>query len=118
MKLNLKYNATKIDEIEKATGRPIEQVINDTRIGNVTLLIQKGLIDDNGVHGVTKATAMESIDKYLEESDLDNLVLDITEALVDGGFLSRQLNVEKMREALKKTKEQVNVQLDKVIANK
>lgn len=118
MKLNLKYNATKVDEIEKSTGKPIEMAINDTKIGNVTLFIQKGLIDDNGVHGVSKAVAMENIDKYLEESDLDNLVLDITEALVDGGFLSRQLDVEKMRQALKKTKEQVNAQLDKVIASK
>ena len=118
MKLNLKYNATKVDEIEQATGRPIEQAINDTKVKNLTLFIQKGLVDDNDIHGVSKAVAMDTIDKYLEESDIDNLVLDIMEALVNGGFLSRELNVEKMREANKKTKEQVNIQLDKVIKMK
>ena len=34
MKLNLKYNATKVDEIEKETGLPIDQAINDSRISN------------------------------------------------------------------------------------
>lgn len=118
MKLNLKYNATKIDEIEKETGLEISQAINNTRVSNLVLFIQKGLIDDNGNHGVTKAIATSTLDKYLEESDKDNLVLDITEALINGGFLSRKLDVEKMRKATEKTQEQINIQLDKVIKTK
>ena len=100
-KLNLKYNATKVDEIEQARKLPIENCITDTSIGMLSLFIQKGLIDDNGQHGVSKTVAMDVIDKYLEESDKDELVLDIMEALVNGGFLSRQMDVEKMRQAIK-----------------
>lgn len=100
-KLNLKYNATKVDEIEQAKGgMPIENCITDSSIGTLCLFIQKGLIDDNGHHGVSKAVAMDVIDNYLKDSDKDNLVFDIMEALVDGGFLSRQMDVEKMRQAI------------------
>ena len=99
-KLNLKYNATKVDEIEQARKLPIENCITDTSIGMLCLFIQKGLIDDNGNHGVSKTVAMDVIDKYFEESDKDELVLDIMEALVNGGFLSRQVDVAKMRQAI------------------
>lgn len=98
MKLNLKYNATKVDEIEQAKKQPIENCIGDTSIGNLCLFIQKGLIDDNDRHGVSKTVAMDTIDAYLEENDKDELVFDIMEALVKGGFLSRELDVAKLRE--------------------
>lgn len=41
MKLNLKYNATKVDEIEQSKKLPIENCIADTTIGNLALFIQK-----------------------------------------------------------------------------
>lgn len=97
-KLNLKYNATKVDEIEQARQLPIENCITDTSISMLSLFIQKGLIDGNGQHGVSKAVAMSVIDNYLQEKDKNELVLDIMEALVNGGFLSRQVDVAKLRE--------------------
>ena len=100
--LNLKYNATKVDEIEQTRKLPIENCITDTSISMLCLFIQKGLIDENGHHGVSKAVAMDVIDKYLEEKDKDEMVLDIMEALVKGGFLSRQVDVAKLREATSK----------------
>lgn len=118
MKLNFKFNATKVDEIEKETGLPIEQAINNTRVSNLALFIQKALVDDNGHHGVTKAVAMDKLDKYLEESDIETLTLDIMEAMVDSGFLSRQFDVEKMRKATNKKNEMVNKTLDETIKAK
>lgn len=108
MKLNLKYNATKVDEIEQAKKQPIEECIGDTTIGNLVLFIQKGLVDDNGVHGVSRSVAINTIDTYLEENDKDELVLDIMEALCDGGFLSRELDVAKLRELKTKRLAQVD----------
>lgn len=99
MKLNLKYNATRVDEIEKARQLPIENCVGDSSINMLTLFLQKGLIDDNGVHGVSKAVAMNTIDEYLKENDKTDLLLDIIEALVDAGFLSRELDVESIRKA-------------------
>lgn len=113
-KLNLKYNATKVDEIEQARKLPIENCIADTSISMLCLFIQKGLIDDNGQCGVSKAVAMDVIDKYLEESDKDNLVLDIMEALVNGGFLSRQVDVAKLREANNKRSAQAKKLIDEM----
>lgn len=113
-KLNLKYNATRVDEIEQARQLPIENCITDTSIGMLCMFIQKGLVDDNGQHGVSKAVAMSIIDAYLEESDKDNLVLDIMEALVNGGFLSRQVDVAKLREANEKRSAQAKKLIDEM----
>lgn len=115
MKLNLKYNATKVDEIEQARKLPIENCIADTSIGMLCLFIQKGLIDDNGTHGVSKAVAMSTIDSYLEENDKDDLVMDIVEALVNGGFLSRELDVETMRKAKASQMAQAQTKLENII---
>ncbi len=112
MKLNLKYNATKVDEIEQAKKQSIENCISDTTIGNLALFIQKGLIDDNGNHGVSRTVAISTIDNYLEEKDKDELVMDIMEALIDGGFLSRELDVKKLRELKTKRQSQINEQID------
>ena len=115
MRLNLKYNATRVDEIEQAKKLPIENCIADTTVGNLALFIQKGLIDDNGVHGVSKAVAMNTIDDYLEKNDKDELVMDIMEALINGGFLSRDLDLAKVRELKSKRASQVNEEIDKAL---
>lgn len=115
MKLNLKYNATKVDEIEQTKKQPIEQCIGDTSIGNLALFIQKGLVDDNGVHGVSRSVAISTIDNYLAEKDKDELVMDIMEALIDSGFLSRELDVKKIRELKVKRQAQVNEEINKNI---
>lgn len=112
MKLNLKYNATRVDEIEQAKKLPIENCIADTTIGNLTLFIQKGLIDDNGAHGVSKAVALSTIDAYLEENDKDELVMDIMEALIGAGFLSRDVDLTKVRELKTKRQAQLTAELD------
>ncbi len=112
MKLNLKYNATKVDEIEHIKEQSIENCIGDTTIGNLALFIQKGLVDDNGNHGVSRTVAISTIDNYLEEKDKDELVMDIMEALIAGGFLSRELDVRKLRELKTKRQSQINEQID------
>lgn len=111
-KLNLKYTAIKVDEIEQVNKVPIENCIADTSISMIALFIQKGLIDDNGVHGVSKHVAMDTIDKYLEEHDKDELVLDIMEALINGGFLSRQVNIPMLRETMKKKMKEISKQME------
>lgn len=113
MKLNLKYNATRVDEIEQSKKLPIENCIADTSVGSLCLFIQKGLVNDSGSVGVSKAQALTTIDEYLADNDKDELVMDIVEALMNGGFLSRDLDLPKMREL--KTKRQA--QLNEEIAN-
>ena len=115
MKLNLKYNATRVDEIEQAKKLPIENCIADTTIGNLTLFIQKGLVDDNGTHGVSKAVALDTIDSYLAENDKDELVMDIMEALICGGFLSRDVDLAKVRELKAKRQAKVNEEINNAL---
>ena len=108
MKLNLKYNATRVDEIEQAKKLPIENCIADTTISNLTLFVQKGLVNDSDGVGVGKAKALTVIDEYLAENDKDELVMDIMEALINGGFLSRELDLAKVRELKAKRQAQLN----------
>ena len=105
----------KVDEIEQSKKLPIENCIADTTIGNLALFIQKGLIDDNGVHGVSKNVAISVIDNYLAENDKDELVMDIMEALINGGFLSRELDLAKVRELKSKRASQVKEEIENAL---
>lgn len=111
MKLNLKYNATTVDEIEQSKKLPIENCVADNTIGNLALFIQKGLVNDSGNVGVSKSVAMSTIDNYLVNNDKDELLMDIMQALMDGGFLSREVNLENVRELKKQRASQVNEEI-------
>ena len=112
MKLNFKYTAVKVDEIEQAKKLPIENCIADTTIGNLALFVQKGLVNDSGSVGVSKSQALTVIDEYLAENDKDELVMDIMEALIESGFLSRDVDLAKVRELKAKRQAQVNEELN------
>lgn len=111
MKMNLKYTATRVDEIEQSKKLPIENCIADTTVGNLALFIQKGLVNDSGNVGVSRAQALAAIDEYLAENDKDELVMDIMEALMDGGFLSRDVDLAKIREMKAKRQALLNEEI-------
>ena len=111
MKMNLKYTATRVDEIEQSKKLPIENCIADTTVGNLALFIQKGLVNENGNVGVSRAQALTAIDEYLAENDNDELVMDIMEALMDGGFLSRDVDIAKVRELKANRKAQLSEEI-------
>lgn len=115
MKLNLKFNATRVDEIEQTKKLPIENCIADSTVGNLALFIQKGLVDENGTHGVSRAVAIATIDAYLAENDKDELVMDIMEALMNGGFLSRDVDLGKVRELKNKRKEKMSEEIQNAL---
>ena len=112
MKLNLKYTATKVDEIEQTKKLPIENCIADSTIANLVLFIQKGLVNDSNGVGVGKSKAMQVLDEYLAENDKDELVMDIMEALINGGFLSRDLDLAKVREVKAKRQAKLTEELN------
>ena len=114
MKLNLRYTAVKVDEIEQSKKLPIENCVADTTIGNLALFVQKGLVNDSGNVGVSRAQALTAIDEYLAENDKDELVMDIMEALIDGGFLSRDVDLTKLRELKAKRQAKMYEDLDKM----
>ena len=115
MKLNLKFNATRVDEIEQTKKLPIENCIADTTVSNLSLFIQKGLVNDSDGVGVSKSKAMSVIDEYLEKSDKDELVMDIVEALIDAGFLSRDLDLAKVRVLKTKRQAQINEEINNAL---
>ena len=112
MNINLKFTAKIVDEIEQAKKMPIEHCITDTSVNSLALFLQKGMVDDNGNIGVSRAVALDKIDEYLEENDKNNRSMDIMEALVDAGFLSRDLNVKQLRALQSKQTEKVTAQIE------
>ena len=112
MKMNLRYSAIKVDEIEQTKKLPIENCIADTTIGNLATFVQKGLVNENGNVGVTRAQALTAIDEYLAENDKDELVMDIMEALINGGFLSRDVDLTKIREMKAKRQAMLNEEMN------
>lgn len=109
----LKFKATKIDELEKTAKRSVQELVTEGTLNSLVLFIEKGLVNESGIIGCSHSVALEEIDKYLEEAenDLDNLRLDVMEALVDAGFLSRQLNVQAIRESAKKKIEEIKKEI-------
>lgn len=107
----LKFNAQKVDEIEKIKKKPIEECVGDTSISNIALFVEKGAETENTV--VTRNMAMDMIDEYLKEDDKDGLILYIMEALVDAGFLSRELDIKAIRESKNKEMKQIMKELKK-----
>ena len=103
-----------VDEIEQSKKLPIENCIADTTIGNLILFIQKGLVNESNGVGVGKAKAISVIDEYLAENDKDELVMDIMEALINGGFLSREVDLAKIRELKTKRQALLNEELEKL----
>ena len=94
MKLNLKFIARNINEIEKIKGMPINNCLGDISIGNLALFVEKGLDKKD----MTLEKAFDEIDEYLKENDLNELMFDVMEALIDAGFLSRKVNMKEMRQ--------------------
>ena len=114
MKLNFKFNATKVDEIEQARKLPIENCVGDGSVGMICLFMMKGLVnDETGTIGCSRTVAMDTIDKYLESNDKTDLMKDIMEALCDAGFLSKELDIGTLRQA----KDNKVKQIKEIISN-
>lgn len=115
--MEFKFNATIVDSIEQQVKTSIGNAVSDNTVQNITRFIEKAGVNDDGRTGMSRSVALKKIDDYLEdgEKDTDDLVLEITESLVRDGFLSRQLQVEKMKE-LKKTRiEMAMAEIDKAL---
>ena len=73
---------------------------------------ERGLNGQKVGVGVGKTKALAVIDEYLAENDKDELVMDIMEALINGGFLSRDLDLAKVRELKAKRQAKLSEELN------
>lgn len=117
--INLKFNAKNVDQIERKHGVSIEQLLGDTSVQRLAYFIEKAQYDeDREKIGVHNEQSYELLDAYLAEHDKEDLIMDIMEALQKGGFLSRKVDISKMREALEKKTTEVSEVLDKALNDK
>ena len=119
MKLNFAFNAERVKEIEKQRGVPIENCISDTRIENYAVIIMKAIkIDGKDSVGCSLQQAYTAIDEYLsdqdEKHDKADLMFDITEALVDKGFLESGLDVVQLRKMKSRSAEDMTRKIEEM----
>lgn len=93
--MKLKFRAIDITKIEEERGIPLISIINDTRIQNLALFVQKGLKKLDGTE-YSKEEIYQKIDEYLVKKDTDELLFEITEALQKGGFLPRTMKLKEI----------------------
>lgn len=93
--MELKFKPRTIASIEDVTGRPITEIVGEFSMRNIVLLVSKGL-DKN------EDETYNLLEEYFQTGDMVSLYLEIIEALKSNGFLPRTLNLDSLKETLKK----------------
>jgi hypothetical protein len=93
--MELKYTPRTIASIEDVTKRPITEIVGEFSMRNIVLLVSKGL-DKNEDETYTL------LEEYFQTGDMVALYVEIIEALKNGGFLPRTLNLDSLKETLNK----------------
>jgi len=101
--LKLKFTARVVDKIERQYGVSIEELLGNTSVRNLAFFIEKAHYDeDTEKVGVNNEESYTILETYLKDHDKEDLLMDIMEALQTSGFLSRKIEVDKMRESIQK----------------
>lgn len=102
MNVPLKFTAKSVDNIEKKFKLPIENLLSSLELANLAQFIERGYYNDETEKiGVTNDRSFEILEEYLADGgDKEDFLLDIMEALQTGGFLSRKLDLAKIRQNL------------------
>ncbi len=119
MKITFKFTAKSVDNLEKKYKTGIENLLSSLEMSNLAQFIERASVDEETQKvGVTNDRSFELLDEYLADGDKEDLLIDIMEGLQNGGFLSRKLDLQKIRDSLnEKTKnidETIKEQLDSI----
>lgn len=119
MKLDLRFNAKIVDQIERKYNVSIEQLLGNTSVQNLAYFIEKAHYDeDRDRSGVSNDKSYEILDEFLKENDKEEALFQIMESLQTAGFLSRKLDVKKMRQAVEEKTADIETELDKAVNQK
>lgn len=92
--MELKYTPRTIRDIEKETGKPLQDLLSDFSMSTILLFVKGGL-------GSDEDTAYTEIEKYLAEGkDTFSLYTHIMEKLQESGFLPRALDLRKVQKQM------------------
>lgn len=110
--INLKFTARRIAEIEEEKGQPLFQLVNDVKLSTIALFISKGA-------NIDEDDAYDHIDKYLANGDKEpaEMMLDIMEMVQRDGFLSKNVDVQTIRELGKQKSNEMKKRIQKESAN-
>lgn len=96
--MNLKFTAMKVAEIEDAKDLPLAHIIQDFKLSTLSLFIEKG-------GNMSREEAYKKIDEcFASGKSLEDLFIDIFEAVQRDGFLPKEINFKKLRETVEQHK--------------
>jgi len=99
--MNLKFNARKIAEIEDSKDLPLANIIQDFKLSTLALFIENG-------GEVNREESYKKIDEYFASGkSLEDLFIDVFEAVQRDGFLPKEINFKKMRTELIRIKKDI-----------
>jgi len=117
MKIDLRFTAKNVDNIERKFGVSIENLLGNTSMQNLAQFIERAYYDEERDKvGVSNDRSYEVLQDYLKENDKEDLLLDIMEGLQQGGFLSRKLDLDKIRKSLETKSAEISQKLDNELA--
>ena len=96
MERKIKFTPKKIYELEQETGKPLTEILGDSSIKNIAMIIKYGI----GETSTEKALAW--IERWLEENkkDIYSLYVEILKVLQKTGFLPRSVDLTEVEKAL------------------
>lgn len=111
--MKLSFSAKSVDNIERKFGVSIENMLGSTQMSNLAQFIERGYLDeDTQKVGVQNERSFELLQEYLKDHEKEDLLVDIMEALQEGGFLSRKLDLDKIRKSLIEKTAEIDKKLD------
>lgn len=113
MKISLKFTAKIVDNIERKFGVSVENLLGSTTLQNLAQFIERAYFDEETEKsGVSNEKSYELLENYLKDNEKEDLLLDIMEGLQAGGFLSRKLDLEKIRQSLVEKTNEIDKKLN------
>jgi len=99
--MNIQFRARDVAKAEKVLNMSIENIVADMKTTSLIELLRVGMVNENGgklLIDKSDDELFDFVDQVFREQGKVEIMLQVIEALVDSGFLPRELKVAKFRE--------------------
>ncbi len=101
--MNIHFRARDIAKVEKTLNMSVENIVADMKTTSLVEMLKVGLIDENGAKvlaGKSEDELYDFIDQQFRETGKVEIMLQVMEALIEAGFLPKELKTANFREKL------------------
>lgn len=98
--MNIQFRARDIAKLEKTLNMSVEHIVADMKTTTLIEVLKVGLIDDNGgklLANKNEDELFDYIDQAFREQGKVEIMLQVMEALIEAGFLPKELKTADFR---------------------